>query len=124
MFALFGGLALLLAAVGLYSVIAYSVTQRTHEMGVRVALGAQGRDVIRLVVVEGLRIALVGLAIGVFIALVAVRFIAPLLFHVPARDPWTFGGVTLALLAVAVAASFIPAWRAARIDPSVALRTD
>jgi predicted permease len=124
MFALFGALALLLAAVGLYSVIAYNVTQRTHEMGVRVALGAQGRDVIRLVVVEGVRVAVVGLVIGVVIALVASRFIAPLLFNVPARDPWTFGSVTVALLAVAVAASFIPAWRAARVDPSVALRAD
>jgi putative ABC transport system permease protein len=124
MFVLFGALALLLAAVGLYSVIAYSVTQRTHEMGVRVALGAQGRDVIRLVLIEGVRVALLGLGIGVAIALVAGRFIAPLLFRVPARDPWTFGSATITLLAVAVAASFIPAWRAARVDPSVALRTD
>ena len=87
MFALFGGLALLLAAVGLYSVIAYNVTQRTHELGVRIALGAQGRDVLRLVVGSGLRVAIAGIVIGGTIALVAGRFIAPLLYRVSPKDP-------------------------------------
>ncbi len=120
MFVAFGALALVLAAIGLYSVIAYTVAQRTHEMGVRVALGAQSGDVIRLVVNDGLRVALPGVAIGVGIALAA----GPLLFNVSPRDPATFVLVVLALVAVAIAASWVPARRASRVDANVALRTD
>jgi len=124
MFAVFGLLALVLAAVGLYSVIAYNVTQRTHEMGVRVALGAQAGDVTRLVVREGLRVVVPGVALGAGIALLAGKWIAPLLFDVSPKDPPVIVTVVLTLLAVAVAASWLPARRASRVDPSVALRVD
>ncbi len=124
LFAVFGGLALLVAGMGLYSVTAYSVTQRTHEMGVRTALGADAGDVIRLILAEGLRVSVLGLALGGAIALVGGRWLAPLLFHESPRDPLVFGAVIVVLLAVAVLASWIPARRAARVQPSVALRTD
>jgi ABC-type antimicrobial peptide transport system permease subunit len=124
MFALFGGLALLLAAVGLYSVIAYNVTQRRHELGVRIALGAQGRDVLRLVVGSGLRVAIAGIVIGGSIALVAGRFIAPLLYRVSPKDPLIYVIAAVTLLAVAMLASLIPARRATRVDPNVVLRAD
>jgi ABC-type antimicrobial peptide transport system permease subunit len=124
MFAAFGVLALALAAIGLYSVIAYNVVQRTHEMGVRVALGAQVRDVVLLVVRDGLRFGLVGLALGAVVARGAAHWVEPLLYKEPASDPVVFGSVTAILLAVAVAASWLPARRAARVDPQVALRTD
>ena len=124
MFALFGGLALLLAAVGLYSVIAYNVTQRSHELGVRIALGAQGRDVLRLVVGSGLRVGIVGTVIGGTIALVAGRFIAPLLYHVSPKDPIIHTVAAMTLLSVAALASLVPARRATRVDPNVALRAD
>jgi putative ABC transport system permease protein len=124
MFALFGGLALLLAAVGLYSVIAYNVMQRSHELGVRIALGAQTRDVLRLVVASGIRVAIAGIIIGGGIALVAGRFIAPLLYQVSPKDPLIYLVAALTLLAVAVLASLLPALRATRVDPNVALRAD
>jgi putative ABC transport system permease protein len=124
MFALFGALALVLAAIGLYSVIAYSVTQRTHEMGVRVALGAQSRDVIGLVVREGLRVVIPGIALGAVIALVAGKWVAPLLFDVSPKDPPVIAGVIVTLLVVALAASWVPALRASRVDPNEALRAD
>jgi putative ABC transport system permease protein len=124
MFAVFGALALVLAAIGLYSVIAYNVTQRTHEMGVRVALGAQARDVIRLIVREGLRIVIPGVVLGAIIALVAGRWVAPLLFQVSPKDPPVLLTVVVTLIAVAIAASWIPATRAARVDPNEALRAD
>ena len=124
MFTAFGALALVLAAIGLYSVIAYSVTQRTHELGVRVALGAQMADVLRLVVSEGVRLGAVGIALGGVLALWGVRWLAPLLFDVPARDPWVFATVAALLLLVATIASLVPAWRASRVDPSVALRVE
>lgn len=124
MFAVFGALALVLAAIGLYSVMAYNVTQRTHEMGVRVALGAQGRDVVRLIVREGLTIVIPGVALGLVVALVASRWLAPLLFNVSPKDPAVVSVVLVTLLTVAVAASWIPATRAARVDPNEALRAD
>jgi ABC-type lipoprotein release transport system permease subunit len=124
MFVAFGALALALAAIGLYSVIAYNVTQRTHEMGVRVALGAQVGDVVRLIVSDGVKIGVVGLALGAVAALSAARWVKPLLFNESAVDPVVFIAVTMALLAVTVAASWIPARRAARVDPQVALRTE
>lgn len=124
MFAIFGGLALVLATVGLYSVVAYSVSQRTHEMGVRLALGAHAADVVRLIVRDGLGVVLAGVAIGSVVALVAGRWLAPLLYQTSPRDPVVFAGVAAALVTVAIAASWIPARRASRVDPAVALRAD
>ena len=124
MFVAFGVLALVLAAIGLYSVIAYNVAQRTHELGVRVALGAQSRDVVRLVVVDGLRIAVFGVVIGGGVALFAGKWVKPLLFNVSPKDPAVFAIVSLTLIAVAIAASWVPALRASRVDPNVALRSD
>ncbi|HEX7122191.1 MAG TPA: ABC transporter permease, partial [Gemmatimonadaceae bacterium] len=124
MFVIFGALALVLAAIGLYSVIAYNVSQRTHELGVRAALGARGRDLVRLVVRDGLRVVGLGVVAGAAVALWAGRWVEPLLFQVSPRDPWVYGTVVLALVSVAVAASWAPARRASRVDPNVALRTD
>lgn len=124
MFTVFGFLALLLAAIGLYSVIAYNVAQRTRELGVRVALGAGTRDVIRLVMTEGMRLALVGVGLGAVIALVIARWVKPLLFEQSPRDPVVFAGVAGVLLAVAALASFLPARRAGRVDPMEALRAE
>ncbi|HET7374088.1 MAG TPA: ABC transporter permease, partial [Gemmatimonadaceae bacterium] len=124
MFTIFGVLALVLAAVGLYSVIAYNVAQRTHEMGVRIALGAQSRDVVKLIVREGLRIAVPGVVLGAAIALVAGRWVAPLLFQVSPKDPPVMATVIVVLVGVAILASWLPAARAARVDPIQALRAD
>jgi ABC-type antimicrobial peptide transport system permease subunit len=124
MFVVFGVLALTLAAVGLYSVIAYGVVQRTHEMGVRIALGAQIRDVVTLVVGQGLRHGIAGIVIGCAISIGAARWVKPLLFDESPRDPMIYAIVTAVLLAVAIAASLIPARRAARVDPNVALRSE
>jgi ABC-type antimicrobial peptide transport system permease subunit len=124
MFTIFGGVGLLLAAVGLFAVMAYNTAQRTHELGVRIALGAQTRDVVRLVVVGGLRIAVAGVALGAVVALLGGRFIAPLLFNVSAKDPSVFGTVALTLVATAALACMVPAWRATRVDPNVALRSE
>ena len=124
MFTVFGALALLVAAVGLYSVIAYNVAQRTHELGVRIALGARSPDVVRLVVGEGLRVSVMGIAIGTIVALAAARYVGPLLFGVSPRDPAVLTGVAAVLVVVAVLASVLPAWRASHVDPSVALRGD
>jgi putative ABC transport system permease protein len=124
MFTMFGGLALLVAAVGLYSVIAYGVAQRSREIGVRVALGAQTRDVVTLVLSEGLVISLAAIALGSLTALLAGRWLAPLLFSVSPRDPATYGAVAVMLLLVTVIACLAPAQRAARTDPSIALRAE
>ena len=124
MFAAFGALALVLAGIGLYSVIAYNVAQRTHELGVRRALGAQAPDVVRLVVTDGLRLAGAGVVIGTLAAFWAAKWVKPLLFDVSPRDPLVFGAVTVMLVCVAVAASWIPALRAARVDANVALRSE
>ena len=124
MFVAFGVLALVLAAVGLYSVIAYNVTQRQHELGVRVALGAKGPDVIRLVVTDGLKVVGVGVTVGLVVALWAGKFVQPLLFSVSPRDPSVFVLVATTLVGVAIAASWIPARRASRVDPNVVLRSD
>jgi predicted permease len=124
MFVAFGMLAMVLAAIGLYSVISYNVAQRTHELGVRRALGAQAGDVVRLVITDGLRIAAVGVAIGVGAAFYAGKWVKPLLFNVSPKDPGVFAVVAVALVAVALAASWIPALRASRVDANVALRSD
>jgi predicted permease len=124
MFTLFGALALVLAAVGLFSVISYNVSQRTHELGVRIALGAGAGDVLRLVLGEGMRITAIGTVMGVLIALAAGRYLAPLLHSVSPRDPLTIIIVVATLLAAAFVATVLPAMRASRVDPNVALRSD
>jgi len=124
MFTIFGALALLLAAVGLYGVIAYDVAQRMREMGVRVALGAQAADIRRLVLWQGIRVTALGVTLGVIVAFVTVRYVEKLLFDTPAHDPVAFGAAVGTILAVAVLASLIPARRATRVDPVVALRTE
>jgi predicted permease len=123
-FTAFGLLALLLAALGLYSVIAYNVAQRRQELAVRAALGAVARDQIRLVVGQGVRLAASGAVLGGIAALIAGRWIAPLLFDQSPRDPVVFGSVTATLLLVAAAASALPAIRGARVDPITALRSE
>jgi len=117
-------LALLLAAVGLYSVIAYGVEQRRREIGVRLALGARQAHVVRLVLNGGLRLVGSGLVLGSLIAIVAGRWVAGLLFNEPAADPVVFGGVAVVLIVVAITATAIPALHAARVDPNVTLRAD
>jgi predicted permease len=123
-FTALGALALVLATIGLYSVIAYGVAQRTHELGVRLALGASRRRVVRLVVAEGLRFGVFGIAVGCGIAWEAGHWIAPLLFEESATDPIVYAVVTIALLAVAILASALPALRAASVDPKTALMTE
>ena len=124
MFTVFGCLALILAGIGLYSVIAYSVAQRTHEMGVRVALGAETQDLVGLVLREGLALAAAGVGLGAIAALVVSQWVKPLLFEESARDPVVFVGVAVILIVVAALASLVPARRAGRVDPMRALRTE
>ncbi len=110
--------------MGLYAVVAYTVTQRTNEIGVRIALGAEPRGIQRLVVVQSLRMVLVGLGLGLVGAVVATGILGSLLYELKPRDPVTFAAVSLVLVVVALAAAFIPARRAARVDPVVALRLE
>jgi putative ABC transport system permease protein len=118
----FAALALVLACVGIYGVIAYSVTQRTQEFGIRIALGANRRDVFRLVLGQGSRLALLGIGMGIIAALIVTRLMATLLYSISATDPLTFAAVALLLALVALAACYIPARRAMRVDPIIALR--
>ncbi len=120
----FGGLALILAAVGLYGLVAYFVTQRTNEIGVRIALGAEPRGIQRLVVVQSVKVVLIGVGLGLVGAVVLSGILRSLLYEVKPRDPMTLAGVTILLFAVALAAAIIPARRAARVDPVLALRAE
>jgi len=121
---LFAGLALALAAVGLYGVLSYLVTERSHEIGIRMALGASRPQVMRLVLGQGLSLTLVGIAAGLAAAFGVTRLLSTLLFDVKASDPYTFGLMAVVLLAVATLAGFVPARRATRVDPMAALRQE
>ena len=124
MFATFGLIALVLSSLGLYSMVAYTVAQRMHELGVRVALGAQDRDIRRLVLAQGLRVAAVGVAAGTIVALLSGKLVAPMLYQTSPRDPAVFVVVIVLLLTVATVASLVPARRATRADPLVALKSE
>ena len=124
MFGLFGLLTLLVAAVGLFSVVSYLVVQRTHEMGIRIALGARTTQITRLVLVGTFGVTLVGIAIGTAASLALAPFLQPLLFETGARNPWLLAAVAALLLGAALLAGLVPTWRACRIDPMNALRAD
>jgi putative ABC transport system permease protein len=119
---IFAGLALVLSAVGIYGVMAYVVAQRTREMGIRLAMGAQTGDLLKLVMRHGGKLAGVGVAFGIAAALGMMRLMSSMLYGVSAADPLTFAGVAIFLMAVALAACYLPARRATRVDPMIALR--
>ena len=121
---LFAGLAMILAAVGLYGVMSYSVSQRTHEIGIRIAVGARPGDVLRLVMGQGARLASLGLGVGILSALALTRLMKSLLFGVTATDPATLAAAVLLGMAVVLLACLVPACRAMRVDPMVALRDE
>ena len=124
MLSLFAALALLVAAVGLYGVLSYAVTERTREMGIRLAHGAQPIDLIRLIAGHGVILTVLGLAAGLAGAFAVKRVTRGFLFGVSPTDPWTFATIPFVLLAVAVLASAVPAWRATRLDPMTPLRSE
>jgi ABC-type antimicrobial peptide transport system permease subunit len=124
MLGFFSTLALALAALGLYGVIAYSVTQRTQEIGIRMAIGAQRRDVLALILRSGIKLVGAGVAAGLLAALIFSRVLASLLYGVSAHDPLVFAGIAALLVGIAALACLFPAWRATRVDPLVALRSE
>jgi len=124
LFGLFALLGLLLGGVGLYALIAFSVAQRSREFGIRFALGAQIRDVTKLVFAQGVKLTALGLTIGLLCAIASARLMTSLLFRTSAYDPTVFGGVVFLLAAVGLIAAVLPAWRAAKVDPIQALRTE
>jgi ABC-type antimicrobial peptide transport system permease subunit len=124
MAAVFAASALLLATIGLYGVMAFAVAQRTREFGVRIALGARGLDVLRLVFVEGLRLAAIGLAAGIVLALALTRYMDSMLYGVASDDPLALAGVAAVIAGVVSVACLLPARRATRVDPMVALRAE
>jgi putative ABC transport system permease protein len=119
---LFSFVALLLAAVGIYGVLNYSVAQRTHEIGIRMALGGHSRQVVKLVMMDGVKLAVAGLAIGTIVATTVTQFMRSLLFGVTSTDPVTFVSVLILLMTIALLACYVPARRATRVDPTTALR--
>jgi putative ABC transport system permease protein len=118
----FAGLAMALSAIGIYGVLAYTVTQRTREFGIRLALGAEGRDVVNMVIGYGVKLAVIGLAIGIGGAIALTRLMTEMLFEVKPTDPTVFAGVAAVLMVVALVASLIPSLRVIRIKPAAALR--
>jgi putative ABC transport system permease protein len=124
MFTMFAALALILAAVGIYGVLSYSVSQRTRELGIRLALGAQSRDVLRLVILQGMKLTALGIVLGLAISFVLVRLISSLLFGITAYDPATFSLMSVVLIGVSLMACYIPARRAVGVDPLIALRIE
>jgi ABC-type antimicrobial peptide transport system permease subunit len=121
---LFAGLGLLLASVGIYGVVSYSAAQRTNEIGIRIALGARAVDVVKLILKHGLGLASAGVAIGLVASLALTRLMKGMLFGVSATDPLTFAAITLLLVGVALLAALVPARRAAKVDPMIALRCE